>query len=96
MLDSAKCDTSYLQLPFRLLISVELQDSEGKVDISGKDFQDPYLKYGGSYTKDPKNSVDFKYVEFSSIPKFTTAHKSAMAKHLSAEVNQPMSNLLLT
>ena len=48
--------------------------------------EDPYLKYGGSYGGDPKDSRDFKYVTFSELPKFSAAHRSAMAKYLTAEV----------
>jgi len=62
----------------------ELKDEEGKVD-AGK-FEDPYLKYGGSYAGDPKDTKDFKYVTFAERPAFTDAHKSAMAKHLTQEV----------
>lgn len=48
---------------------------------------DPYLKYGGSYGGDVKDSKDFKYVLFSELPKFTPGHRSAMAKFLTPEVN---------
>ena len=48
--------------------------------------EDPYLKYGGSYGGDPKDSRDFKYVTFSELPKFSDAHRSAMAKYLTTEV----------
>ena len=62
----------------------ELKNEEGKVDLSG--LEDPYLAYGGAYGEDPKNTPDFKYVEFSEVPKFSDKHRSAMAKHLTPEV----------
>ena len=42
--------------------------------------------YGGQYGGDIKDSKDFKYVLFSELPTFTPAHRSAMAKFLTAEV----------
>mmetsp|Transcript_54769 Transcript_54769/g.119363 ORF Transcript_54769/g.119363 Transcript_54769/m.119363 type:complete len:455 (+) Transcript_54769:82-1446(+) len=49
--------------------------------------EDPYLKYGGHYNDaDPKNTNDFKYLEFDALPAFTDKHKSAMARHLTQEV----------
>jgi creatine kinase len=47
---------------------------------------DPYLKYGGCYEGDPKDTEDFKYVSFPELPRFTPAHKSAMSRHLTADV----------
>ncbi|CAM9312790.1 unnamed protein product, partial [Ectocarpus fasciculatus] len=35
---------------------------------------------------DPKNTSDFKYLEFEALPAFTDKHKSAMARHLTQEV----------
>ena len=67
---------------------IELQNADGKVDISAPGFDDPYLKYGGTYATDPKDSADFKYVQFTEMPKFTPAHKSAMAKYLTPEVRE--------
>ena len=58
------------------------------MDISAPGFDDPYLKYGGTYATDPKDSADFKYVQFTEMPKFTPAHKSAMAKYLTPEVRE--------
>lgn len=57
--------------------------------------EDPYLKYGGSYVADSKDSKDFKYVTFTELPKFTPAHRSAMAKFLTPEVRNILLNLLL-
>lgn len=62
----------------------ELKDADGKVDLSK--VEDPYLQYGGSYAGDSKDSADFKYVTFTELPAFTDKHKSAMAKHLTAEL----------
>lgn len=63
----------------------ELKDESGNVDMSK--IQDPYLIYGGSYSADdPKNSPDFKYVEYTEVPKFTDAHKSLMSKVLTPEI----------
>ena len=61
-----------------------LMNEEHKVALSS--IEDPYLKYGGSYAGDPKDTDDFKYVTFTSRPNFTDAHKSAMAKYLTAEI----------
>ena len=44
--------------------------------------QDPYLQYGGSYAGDDKDSGDFKYVSWDTVPTFTPAHKSLMAETL--------------
>jgi len=62
----------------------ELKDEEGKLDL-GK-VEDPYLKYGGTYAGDVKDSKDFKYVTFTEFPKFTPAHRSLIAKTLTPEL----------
>ena len=49
-------------------------------------YEDPYLKYGGSYAGDIKDTKDFKYLTFDQLPAFTPAHKSLMAKTLTAEM----------
>ena len=64
--------------------SEEIKDSNGDIIIDLVD--DSYLKYGGSYCGDPKDTIDFKYVKFTEIPKLTPAHKSAMAKYLTPEI----------
>lgn len=49
--------------------------------------EDPYLKFGGRYSdSDPKNTPDFKYLEFDALPNFSDKHKSAMSRHLTQEV----------
>lgn len=69
----------------------ELKGEDGKLDVSK--VEDPYLKYGGSYAGDPKDSKDFKYVTFSEVPKFTDKHKSAMAKFCTAEVFEKLKDV---
>lgn len=49
--------------------------------------EDPYLAFGGKYSDaDPKNTADFKYLEFESLPTFSDKHKSAMSRRLTQEV----------
>ena len=55
--------------------------------------EDFYLKFGGSYAGDAKDTPDFKYVTYSDLPKFLPAHKSAMAKYLTAEVFERLKNV---
>mmetsp|Transcript_27784 Transcript_27784/g.26597 ORF Transcript_27784/g.26597 Transcript_27784/m.26597 type:complete len:475 (-) Transcript_27784:400-1824(-) len=69
----------------------EMKDGEGKITLS--QIADPYLQYGGAYGDDPKNSKDFKYVSFSELPKFTPAHRSAMAKYLTPEVFEKLKDV---
>jgi len=54
---------------------------------------DPYLKYGGSYKGDPKDSKDFHYVIYDEIPKFGPEHKSLMAKTLTPELFNKLKDL---
>ena len=60
---------------------------------SSTSMEDPYLKYGGAYAGDAKDTSDFKYVTYSDLPKFLPAHKSAMAKYLTAEVFERLKNV---
>lgn len=62
----------------------ELKNEEGKVEL-GK-VEDPYLKFGGTYAGDIKDTADFKYLSYTTLPKFTDKHKSLMAKYLTQEV----------
>jgi hypothetical protein len=62
---------------------------DGKVDLAR--IEDPYLKYGGAYGHDPKDSKDFKYLNFTECPKFS-GHKSFMAKFLTPEVQCAVSD----
>jgi len=69
----------------------ELKDAEGKLDLTK--IEDPYLKYGGSYAGDPKDSKDFKYVTYTEFPTFTPLHKSLMAKHLTPELFEKLKDV---
>lgn len=70
----------------------ELKGEDGRVELIK--IQDPYLKYGGSYNlADPKNSDDFKYLIFEDVPKFTPAHRSAMAKYLTPELFEKLKDV---
>eukprot|EP01038_Epipyxis_sp_PR26KG_P016849 gene16849-23081_t len=69
----------------------EMKDENGKVDLSK--ITDPYLKYGGNYSNDPKNTIGFKYIDFEKIPSFGTEHKSLMAKVLTPEVFEKLKDV---
>lgn len=69
----------------------EMKGPDGKVDLTA--VEDPYLKYGGAYLGDQKDSSDFKYVTFTELPKFTPGHKSAMARHLTPELFDRLKNV---
>lgn len=69
----------------------ELKNDEDRVDLAT--IEDPYLKYGGAYLGDPKDSPDFKYVTFTTIPAFTPAHKSLMAKTLTPELFEQLKDV---
>ena len=45
-----------------------------------------YLRYGGAFLGDPKDTADFQYVTFSSFPALTPEHKSLMAATLTPEL----------
>lgn len=64
----------------------EIYASETTISLTKAMEHDPYLKFGGSYKGDPKDSSDFKYVIFDEIPKLTKDHKSLMAKTLTPEL----------
>jgi len=65
---------------------------DGKLDLSK--IEDPYLKYGGAYDEaDPKNSSDFKYVKFDTVPTFTDDHKSLMSKVLTPELFEKLKDV---
>mmetsp|Transcript_27876 Transcript_27876/g.28145 ORF Transcript_27876/g.28145 Transcript_27876/m.28145 type:complete len:448 (+) Transcript_27876:85-1428(+) len=69
----------------------ECKGEDGKLLLSK--IEDPYLKYGGSYAGDPKDTTDFKYVTFTALPAFTDAHKSLMAKTLTAELFEKLKDV---
>lgn len=63
----------------------EIKGEDGNLSLPYA--EDPYLKYGGRYSdSDPKNTPDFKYLEFDALPTFSENHKSAMSRHLTQEV----------
>lgn len=69
----------------------ELKGEDGKLDMSK--VSDPYLKFGGAYLGDVKDTKDFKYVTFTELPKFTPAHRSAMAKYLTSSLFEQLKNV---
>jgi creatine kinase len=69
----------------------DVKGEDGKVDL-GK-VEDPYLKYGGSYAGDDKDSTDFKYLSFSELPKFGPEHKSAMSRYLTPELFEKLKDV---
>ena len=48
--------------------------------------KDLYLKYGGAFKGDSKDTPEFKYLTFQQLPKFSKDHKSAMAKFCTKEL----------
>lgn len=62
----------------------ELKGDDGTVSLSG--VSDPYLLYGGSYAGDTKDTKNFKYVSFDTVPTFSDKHRSLMAKTLTPEL----------
>ena len=80
---------SSVNLNFKLLGNVrKIHPSNTKK--STDTFEVTYLKYGGSYAGDIKDTKDFKYVNFDQPPAFTPAHKSLMAKTLTPELFQKL------
>jgi len=71
----------------------ELKDENNVVDLAAKGISDPYLQFGGAYLGDPKDAKDFKYLTFTELPKFTPAHKSAMAKYLTPELFEKLKDV---
>lgn len=69
----------------------ELKEDDGKVPLSK--FEDPYLKYGGEYRGDVKDSKDFKYLTFDTVPKFSPAHRSLMSKVLTPELFEKLKDV---
>lgn len=62
----------------------EAKDEHNNIHLDK--LQDPYLKYGGHYAGDPKDTKDFKYLTFDTLPKFGAEHRSLMSKVLTHEV----------
>lgn len=63
-----------------------MKGEDGNVSMEAWAAVDPYLKYGGSYKGDSKDSKDFHYVTFDELPKFGEEHKSLMSKVLTPEL----------
>lgn len=53
----------------------------------------PYLKYGGSFAGDSKDTTEFKYVSFTEMPNFTDEHKSLMSKVLTPELFEKLQDV---
>jgi creatine kinase len=64
----------------------ELKGEDGTVSMEKWATVDPYLKYGGAYKGDSKDSTDFHYVTFEDLPNFGPEHKSLMSKVLTKEL----------
>ncbi len=69
----------------------ELKDEDGKVTLDK--IQDPYLKYGGTYQGDLKDTKDFKYVTFEALPTFSPSHRSLMSKVLTSELFEKLKDV---
>ena len=55
---------------------------------------DPYLLYGGFYNPDdPKNTKDFMYLQFETVPNFSEKHRSAMSRHLTPELFEKLKDV---
>lgn len=70
----------------------ELKDADGKVALDM--VQDPYLLYGGAYENDPKDTIGFKFVNFSKMPNFTSEHVSAMANTLTPNLFEKLKDFV--
>mmetsp|Transcript_9961 Transcript_9961/g.13667 ORF Transcript_9961/g.13667 Transcript_9961/m.13667 type:complete len:677 (+) Transcript_9961:8-2038(+) len=60
--------------------------SNGSVSMKKLRELDPYLKYGGQYDGDEKDTEDFKYLTFKELPMFGPEHKSFMSKILTEQM----------
>eukprot|EP01031_Cornospumella_fuschlensis_P004927 gene4927-6165_t len=69
----------------------EVKNEDGTIDLTK--IEDPYLKYGGAYLGDVKDTPDFKYLTFSELPKFTPQHKSLMSKVLTPELFEKLKDV---
>ena len=63
----------------------ELKAGDDTLNLEELMVEDPYLKYGGEYGPDKKNTKDFRYVHFKEYPAFYN-HKSMMAAVLSPDL----------
>jgi hypothetical protein len=72
----------------------ELKNEDGQIPLDK--VQDPYLQYGGHYAGDPKDTKDFRYVTFDTLPSFTPQHRSLMAKTLTPELFEKLKDVKST
>jgi creatine kinase len=54
---------------------------------------EPYLQYGGTFAGDRKDSKEFKYVHFDTMPAFSSEHKSLMSKVLTKDLFEKLKNV---
>lgn len=84
----------------------EFKAGDDTLDLAELPVEDPYLKFGGEYAPDKKNTKDFRYVTFKEYPAFYN-HKSLMAavlspdlyaelKDVETEKGYTLSNVILT
>ena len=66
-LDEVKTHPQYTILGKDKIAEVFGSESSVALEVSAK--VDPYLKYGGAYKGDPKDSKDFHYVIYDELPK---------------------------
>jgi len=71
----------------------EITAGKEEKTITLGEFEDPYLKYGGSYQGDVKDTKDFKYVTWTECPAFTPTHRSFMAKTLTPELFEKLKDV---
>lgn len=69
----------------------ELKGEDGRVQLDK--IEDPYLKYGGAYLGDVKDTPDFKYLTFDKVPTFSEAHRSLMSKTLTPELFEKLKDV---
>lgn len=73
--------------------SASKEDAEKAATSGVVASDDQYLKYGGSYAGDSKDTADFKYITYTELPTFSQIHKSAMSKFLTQEVFEKLKNV---
>mmetsp|Transcript_3439 Transcript_3439/g.5361 ORF Transcript_3439/g.5361 Transcript_3439/m.5361 type:complete len:437 (+) Transcript_3439:48-1358(+) len=83
------------------ILEVEREECTGDIPphvfnflgVSLSRYADPYLKYGGAYLSDAKDTADFKYVTYDTVPTFGPEHKSLMSKVLTKEIFEKLKNV---
>ena len=66
-IDEVKTHPQFTILGAEKVSEVFGENSSVTLEVSSK--VDPYLKYGGAYKGDPKDSKDFHYVIYDELPK---------------------------